>query len=136
MPPLESVMKPLRTAMPAFDLPDCNGGGRVTSATLAGRPVLVMFLCNHCPYVKHLQAELARLGRDLRGKAITIADGGEMKSLSKTVWPRISHRTNARMMAATRAKVASVASLRMSQEGFAGVARAGSAATLIARSRE
>jgi thiol-disulfide isomerase/thioredoxin len=72
MPPLESVMQPLGTAMPAFELPDCNGGGRVKSASLAGQPVLVMFLCNHCPYVKHLQAELARLGRDLRGKAISI----------------------------------------------------------------
>lgn len=72
MPPLESVMKPLGTPMPAFELPDCNRGGRVDSRSLAGRPVLVMFLCNHCPYVKHVRAELARLGRDLAGKAIEL----------------------------------------------------------------
>ena len=72
MPPLESVMTPLGTPMPAFDLPDCNGGGRVSSRSLSGTPVLVMFLCNHCPYVKHVRAELARLGRDLAGKAIEL----------------------------------------------------------------
>ena len=63
MPPLESVMKPLGTPMPAFDLPDRNGGGTISSRALAGSPVLVMFLCNHCPYVKHMRDELARLGK-------------------------------------------------------------------------
>ncbi len=72
MPPLESVMRPLGTQMPAFDLPDQNGGGRVDSRHLAGRPVLVMFLCNHCPYVKHIREALAALGRDLRGKPIHV----------------------------------------------------------------
>ena len=72
MPPLESVMKPLGTPMPAFDLPDCNGGGSVNSRDLAGEAVLVMFLCNHCPYVKHVRDELARLGRDLAGKPIRL----------------------------------------------------------------
>jgi thiol-disulfide isomerase/thioredoxin len=70
MPPLESVMKALGTPMPAFDLPNLNGGGRIDSRTLAGKPVLVMFLCNHCPYVKHIRSALATLGRDLQGKPI------------------------------------------------------------------
>lgn len=72
MPPLESVMRPLGTLMPAFDLPNQNGGGRVDSRTLSGRPVLVMFLCNHCPYVKHIREALAALGRDLKGKPIHV----------------------------------------------------------------
>ena len=72
MPPLESVMKPLGTPMPASDLPDRNGGGSVNSRDLAGEAVLVMFLCNHCPYVKHVRDELARLGRDLDGKPIRL----------------------------------------------------------------
>ena len=72
MPPLESVMKPLGTPMPAFDLPDCNGGGRVASRDLAGMPVLVMFLCNHCPFVKHIRDGLARLGRDLADRPIRV----------------------------------------------------------------
>ncbi|MFM7809626.1 MAG: thioredoxin family protein [Planctomycetota bacterium] len=72
MPPLESVMRPLGTLMPAFDLPNQNGGGRVDSRTLAGRPVLVMFLCNHCPYVKHIREALAALGHDLKGKPIHV----------------------------------------------------------------
>jgi len=72
MPPLESVMRPLGTLMPAFDLPNQNGGGRVDSRTLAGRPVLVMFLCNHCPYVKHIREALAALGRDLKSKPIHV----------------------------------------------------------------
>ncbi|MFZ4723115.1 MAG: thioredoxin family protein [Phycisphaerales bacterium] len=72
MPPLESVMKALGSPMPAFDLPNQNGGGRVDSRTLAGHPVLVMFLCNHCPYVKHVRQALATLGRDLQGKPIHV----------------------------------------------------------------
>ena len=72
MPPLESLMRPLGAPMPAFNLPNCNGGGRVSSPDLAGHPVLVMFLCNHCPFVKHVREALARLGRDLQGTAIRL----------------------------------------------------------------
>ena len=59
-----SVMVPLGTLAPAFELPDVRGG-RVSLDSLAdARAVLVAFICNHCPFVKHIQSELARLPRD------------------------------------------------------------------------
>jgi peroxiredoxin len=68
---VNSTMLPLGTAAPDFRLPDTNGK-TVSLSDFKGKPVLVMFICNHCPYVKHLQAGLAQLGRDYlpRGAAI------------------------------------------------------------------
>jgi len=64
-------MLPLGTAAPDFRLPDTNGK-LVAPADFAGKPLVVMFLCNHCPYVKHIRAALAQLARDFlpRGAAI------------------------------------------------------------------
>ncbi len=59
----ESTMLPLGTPAPDFDLPKVTGG-RLRRAELAGRPLLVIFLCRHCPFVVHVAGELARLGRD------------------------------------------------------------------------
>lgn len=53
-----SAMIPLGSPMPAFSLPDANGN-TVSSEQFAGRPLLVMFICNHCPFVKHIAAGLA-----------------------------------------------------------------------------
>lgn len=64
MPPLESTMKPLGSPLPAFDLIDTRTGHPVRHADFACRPVLVMFLCNHCPYVKHVRDQLAALGHE------------------------------------------------------------------------
>ena len=58
-----STMLALGTPAPGFALPDTEGN-TVTCDPFAGRPLLVMFICNHCPYVKHVAPELARLGRD------------------------------------------------------------------------
>ena len=52
-----SQMLPLGTPAPGFDLPDPDGN-RVTLADFAGKPLLVMFLSNHCPFVKHMKVEL------------------------------------------------------------------------------
>jgi peroxiredoxin len=52
-----SQMVPLGTPVPAFELRDLSGA-TVRSADLAGRPLLVAFLCNHCPYVKHVEGVL------------------------------------------------------------------------------
>jgi thiol-disulfide isomerase/thioredoxin len=69
-----STMLPLGTALPAFTLPDAVSGRNVSSAELRGpKGTLVMFLCNHCPFVQHVMPELGRLGRDYSGKGITIA---------------------------------------------------------------
>ena len=62
----ESTMLPLGTPAPDFDLPDTNPPGkRVSLADFKDKNALVvMFLCNHCPFIKHVQAELASLARD------------------------------------------------------------------------
>ncbi|MEA5414707.1 thioredoxin family protein [Synechococcus sp. BA-132 BA5] len=47
-------------------------GGPLSATALEGRPVLVLFLCPHCPFVKHVEAELTRLQDDLGGRASLI----------------------------------------------------------------
>jgi len=57
-----SNMLALETSLPAFSLPDAVLGKVVTSTEFAGRPLLVAFICNHCPFVKHIRQGLAELG--------------------------------------------------------------------------
>jgi peroxiredoxin len=65
-----SRMVSLGTTMPSFALPDTKSGRILESASLAGRPSVVVFICNHCPYVKHIQAGLADFGRFCKGKNV------------------------------------------------------------------
>ncbi|NDC62500.1 MAG: thioredoxin family protein [Planctomycetia bacterium] len=68
-----STMVPLGTRAADFSLP--NVDGRVVGlADVAGpKGTLVMFICNHCPFVKHVAAELAALGRDYLPRGIGMA---------------------------------------------------------------
>ncbi|MEQ8538553.1 MAG: thioredoxin family protein [Coleofasciculus sp. D1-CHI-01] len=60
-----STMLPLGTKAPEFQLPDVVSGETISLDRFAGKQGLVMiFLCRHCPFVKHVQGELAKLGRD------------------------------------------------------------------------
>ncbi len=59
-----STMLALGTRAPDFDLPDTVSGRTISRKDFDGKPLLVMFLCNHCPFVKHVRAELARIGRE------------------------------------------------------------------------
>lgn len=60
-----STMLELGTIAPTFALPAVNETAMISLDRFIDRPaLLVMFICRHCPYVKHIQAELARLGRD------------------------------------------------------------------------
>ena len=68
-----STMLPLGTTAPDFSLPDAVSGAVVSRADLAGRPLLVMFICNHCPFVKHIRDELAAIGRDYAERAAIVA---------------------------------------------------------------
>jgi peroxiredoxin len=56
-----STMLPLGTPIPSFSLPDAVSGRLVSSSDFAGQPLLVMFICNSCPFVVHLRDELTRL---------------------------------------------------------------------------
>jgi len=67
-----STMLPLGTGAPDFSLPNVDGR-TVTLADAAGpRGTLVMFICNHCPFVKHVADQLAALGRDCLPRGIGI----------------------------------------------------------------
>lgn len=66
-----STMLPLGTPAPDFSLPD-PAGKIVSLADFAGKPLLVMFICNHCPYVKHVADGLAKLGRDYQAKGVAV----------------------------------------------------------------
>jgi peroxiredoxin len=58
-------MKALGTAAPDFRLPDVVTGKLVSRNDVSGtKGLLAMFICAHCPFVRHVQTELARLGRD------------------------------------------------------------------------
>jgi peroxiredoxin len=72
---VESTMLELGTQAPAFNLPDVVTGKTVSKATFEGQPLLVMFICTHCPYVKHVEKELAAIGRDYNGKVAMVAIG-------------------------------------------------------------
>jgi peroxiredoxin len=67
-----STMLPLGTAAPDFKLPDTNGK-IVSLADFKNAPALVViFMCNHCPYVLHIRAGLAQFARDYAPKHVAI----------------------------------------------------------------
>lgn len=59
----ESTMMPLGGSAPDFSLVDTSGQ-TVSKNDFSNNPLLVAFICNHCPYVKHIAPELSRLGKD------------------------------------------------------------------------
>lgn len=67
-----STMLPLGTQAPDFSLPDTDGK-TVSRKDFDGKKgLLVMFICNHCPYVKHVRQELARIGEEYQKKDIGV----------------------------------------------------------------
>jgi len=66
-----STMLPLGTPAPDFSLPDTDGT-IVHRSDFTGRPLLVMFLCNHCPYVKHIRRHLAALCMEYQQRGVAI----------------------------------------------------------------
>jgi peroxiredoxin len=65
-------MLPLGTKAPGFVLPDPDGK-MVSLANFEGaKALLVVFMCNHCPYVIHVAPELARLAREYQEKGVAV----------------------------------------------------------------
>ncbi len=64
-----SNMLPLGTKAPHFSLPDTNGK-QVSLEEFEGKPLLVVFMCNHCPYVQHIADELARFAREYQRRGL------------------------------------------------------------------
>lgn len=70
---IESTMIPLESAAPDFALPEPATGETVALGDVAGAPALVVtFLANHCPYVQHVAAGLATLGRELAERGVAM----------------------------------------------------------------
>jgi len=69
-----SDMVPLGTPAPEFTLPDTTAGGAdVSLADYADAPaMLVMFICNHCPFVQHLRHELAGFARGYQERGLAV----------------------------------------------------------------
>ena len=67
---VESLMVPLGTPAPDFALADVHGVVVRRDEFAAGRPLLVAFVCNHCPYVKHLEQQFGALVGDVPGLAV------------------------------------------------------------------
>ncbi len=75
-----STMLPLQHPLPQFSLPLVSGDAPwsslddgVSSVDLPGRPLLVMLLCAHCPFVKHVEPEITRLEADFGDQMTLLA---------------------------------------------------------------
>ncbi len=67
-----SVMLPLGTEAPDFQLPDPSGRMIARDDFRGKKGLLVVFMCNHCPYVKHVAPELARIADEYQAKGIAV----------------------------------------------------------------
>jgi len=67
-----SVMTPLGTQAPDFILPDTVSGKAISlQAAKGATATVIMFICNHCPFVKHVNAALVKMGNDYKNKGIS-----------------------------------------------------------------
>ena len=72
--PTPSAMLPLGTFAPDFQLPDTVSGQTLSLADVRGeQATVVMFTCNHCPYVKHVESEMVRLAADYQPRGVGFA---------------------------------------------------------------
>ena len=67
-----STMLPLGTQAPDFELPNVDGRLVTLSEAAGPQGTVVMFICNHCPFVKHVADQLARLARDVIPRGIGV----------------------------------------------------------------
>ena len=67
-----SQMLELGTQAPPFELRDADGEVHALDDAAGSQAVLVMFICNHCPFVRHVADELAKIGRDYADTGLSI----------------------------------------------------------------
>ncbi len=68
----ESTMLPLGTVAPDFMLLDTVAGAMRSLTVLASsKATVIAFLCNHCPYVLHVNPEIVRIAHDYQGKGVS-----------------------------------------------------------------
>lgn len=68
----ESTMLALGTPAPDFRLPDLDGKAIALEDFRDARGLVVAFICNHCPYVKHIRGEFARFARESQSRGIGV----------------------------------------------------------------
>jgi len=69
---VNSTMLPIGTKAPDFWLPDTTGKTISVSDFKNAPALVVVFMCNHCPYVKHLRGGLAQLARDYSARGVAM----------------------------------------------------------------
>lgn len=70
--PVPSTMRALGTKAPDFTLPEPGADRTVSLKDYAGKPVLVGFICNHCPYVIHIGGKLGELTSRWSDQGLTV----------------------------------------------------------------
>lgn len=66
-----SNMIPLGTQAPNFTLMDSVSGNNLSLTQLKGlKATVIMFICNHCPFVKHVNSELSKLAKDYKSQGV------------------------------------------------------------------
>lgn len=69
----KSQMLPLETKAPDFNLNDVASGRKFSLSDFKDKKaLLVMFICRHCPFVKHVEGEIAKIGKDYKDKDVGI----------------------------------------------------------------
>jgi peroxiredoxin len=72
MPQTLSTMLPLGTPAPAFRLPDPQGRWVSSDEFREAPALLVAFICNHCPYVKHIRSQFAELAKEFQARGVAV----------------------------------------------------------------
>lgn len=80
--PTVSETRPLGAPLPDATLPDADGVPHRLHEVAAGRPLLLAFMCNHCPYVQHVEAAFGAAARDLiaRGMAVVAVVSNDVET--------------------------------------------------------
>jgi peroxiredoxin len=84
MAPTPSTMAPLGMKAPAFRLPDLSGKMVSLDDFRSAPALLVAFICTHCPFVKHIRSEFAKLARDYQKRGVAIL---AISSNDVAAWP-------------------------------------------------
>ena len=67
-----TMQLPLGAEAPAFTLPDADGKPHSRDDFAGRRALLIAFICNHCPYVKHVAAAFARLAKEYQEQGVAV----------------------------------------------------------------
>ncbi len=67
-----STMMPLGSIAPDFSLPDLDGTTKSLASLKGPKATLIVFMCNHCPFVKHVAPQLASIAKDYRSKGVAM----------------------------------------------------------------